>query len=303
MGLESTASHGILPPWTDPRFKRNHRGRAETTDDRRVPEVHRASAPKGAKRNPWVRRAHRQYPEGQHASFGATLRLMTDAKLAIELRAISGELETILAQEQTASDEMKRRFADDHGAIEKLLQSVQELKSGGRWRNTRFNVLDVLGVPRREGAHSSFLAWVLDPAEAHGFGDAFLREFMRRVIGKEPPSTFDVAVSSEYLCGANRFDIHVKGDHWCLVVENKVDDSPWDDQCHRYQEYCEKLKGRGEEAWLVYVTRPARRPPNRAIPWLSYREVRQILESLPPDPSAAVLIEHFCEHIISDLEA
>ena len=227
---------------------------------------------------------------------------MTNVKLANELQAISRELDEILANERAAAIELDRRFAEEHGAIEELLQSVQEAKLGGRWRNTRFNVFDVLGRPRLEEAHSSFLAWVLDPAEAHGFGDAFLRKFMRRVIGREPPSTFDVVVSSEKRCGANRFDIRVKGQRWCLVVENKVDDSPWDDQCGRYQEYCEKLKGRGEEAWLVYVTRPARRPPNRTIPWVSYREVRQILESLPPDPSAAVLIEHFCEHIMSDLE-
>lgn len=52
----------------------------------------------------------------------------------------------------------------------------------------------------------------------------------------------------------------------------------------------------------MYVTRPARRPPG-TIDWLSYREVRLILESLRPDASAAKAIEHFCEHIISDLEA
>jgi hypothetical protein len=228
--------------------------------------------------------------------------VITTAKLANELQAISRELDEVLANERDAAIELDRRFAEDHGAIEKLLQSVQEAKLGGRWRNTRFNVFDVLGRPRLEEAHSSFLAWVLDPAEAHGFGDAFLREFMRRSDIKDLPSTLDVSVSREYRCGGTRFDILVKGDRWCLVVENKIDDSAWDDQCGRYQEYCEKLKGRGEQAWLVYVTRPARRPP-KTIPWLSYREVRLILQSLTPDASAATAIEHFCEHITSDLEA
>ncbi|MCX6625673.1 MAG: hypothetical protein NTY38_32350 [Acidobacteria bacterium] len=62
---------------------------------------------------------------------------------------------------------------------------------------------------------------------------------------------------------------------------------------------------RGELAWLVYVTRPARRP-TKAIRWLSYHDIRLILElileSLKPTPSAAMVIEHFCEHIMSDLE-
>ncbi|MCX6625672.1 MAG: PD-(D/E)XK nuclease family protein, partial [Acidobacteria bacterium] len=79
--------------------------------------------------------------------------------------------------------------------------------------------------------------WVLDPAESHGFGDDFLREFMRRTVRWEPPSTSEVSVSRELRCGGIRFDIHVKGDHWCLVVENKIDDSSWENQSRRYQEY------------------------------------------------------------------
>jgi PD-(D/E)XK nuclease superfamily len=223
---------------------------------------------------------------------------MTTVNLAKELQAISGELEKIRAIERAAAIKLDRRFAEDQEAIEKLLRSVQEAKLGGRWRNTRFNIFDVLGL---EEAHSSFLAWVLDPMEAHGFRDAFLRKFMRKAVGNEPHSTLDVSVSREYRCAGMRFDVHVKGVGWCLVVENKVDDSPGDDQCKRYQEYCRMLTERGERAWLVYVTRPARRPP-RAIRWLSYRDVRQILQELTPDASAATAIDHFCAHITSDLE-
>lgn len=162
-------------------------------------------------------------------------------------------------------------------------------------------VFHVLARTRLEEAHSSFLAWILDPAQAHGFRDAFLREFMLRSVGEAPPSTLDVSVTCEYRYGPGRFDIHVKGDRWFTVVKNKIDDHPWEHQSSKYQEYCRKLTDRGEQAWLVYVT-PARRPPG-AIPWLSYRDVRLILESLTPDPSAETMIEHFCEHIMSDLEA
>jgi len=109
------------------------------------------------------------------------------------------------------------------------------LSSTALGRNTRFNVLDVLGRPRLEEAHSSFLAWVLDPAEAHGFGDAFLLEFTRRTVRKEPPSTLDVSVSREFRFGGMRFDIHVTGYRWCLVVENKIDDLPWEQQSLEYQ--------------------------------------------------------------------
>ena len=49
-GLESAASHGIPPPGTDPLFKRNHRGRAETTDARRFPDLRRAEIWRGRDR-------------------------------------------------------------------------------------------------------------------------------------------------------------------------------------------------------------------------------------------------------------
>src|SRR6266545_1665398 len=110
---------------------------------------------------------------------------MTNGKLADELQAISRELDEIAAKEESAAIELSRRFAEEHGAIEELLHAVLEAKSGGRWRNTRFNVFDVLGRPRLEEAHSSFLAWLLNPEEAHGFGDGFLREFMRRAVREE----------------------------------------------------------------------------------------------------------------------
>jgi hypothetical protein len=225
---------------------------------------------------------------------------MTDGELADELQAISGELEQLLGDEQDAADKLQRRFDEDREAIERLLQSVQEARAAGQWRNTRFNVFDVLGRPRLEQAHSNFLAWLLNPGEAHGLGDKFLRQFMAKAIGTEPPST-DVRVTPEFHCGLRWCDIHVKGDGWCLVVENKIDDFPWPDQCCDYQEYCQMVECRGERAWLVYVT-PARRPSDLSISWISYSEVRQILELLTPDPSAAPLIENFCEHVISDLE-
>ena len=58
---------------------------------------------------------------------------------------------------------------------------------------------------------------------------------MAKAIGTEPRSTLDVTVSPEFRCGRIRFDIHVKGDNWCLVVENKIDDFPWESQSADYQ--------------------------------------------------------------------
>jgi hypothetical protein len=126
---------------------------------------------------------------------------MTDGELADELQAISGELDELLADERRAADKLQRRFDEDHGAMERLLHSVQEAKATGHWRNTRFNVFDVLGRPRLEQARSSFLAWLLDPGEAHGLEDKFLRQFMAKTIRRVPDSTMDVKVTPEFRYG------------------------------------------------------------------------------------------------------
>jgi hypothetical protein len=151
--------------------------------------------------------------------------------------------------------------------------------------------------PALSRRHSSFLAWLLDPLAAHGLSDAFLRQFMLKAIGKGPPSTNDVTVLPEHQCGEDKFDIHVTGDDWCLVVENKVDDFPGSSQWARYQTYCDLWKKRGQQAWLVYITPHARRPAAWIRHWISYNDVCAILERLPPSDTAEQLIEDFCEHV------
>jgi hypothetical protein len=91
--------------------------------------------------------------------FGAKLENAprTNGKLAHELQAISKELDQFPAKEQESASELDRRFTEELGAIEKLLHAVEDAKLDGRWRNTRYNVFDVMGWPRLEEAHSSFL--------------------------------------------------------------------------------------------------------------------------------------------------
>jgi hypothetical protein len=233
-----------------------------------------------------------------------TVKTLLDATLANELRIIGLEFDRLFQIEQSAAAELKTRFAEGHSAVETLLQAVEVAKTDGRWRKTQFNLFEVLGRPRLELAHSRFLAWLLDPLESHGFDDAFLRGFMRKSGILEMPSTVDLTVSRELKFDDGRFDIHIKGDRWCLVVENKIDAVLSSDQRDRYQKYCASLIGRGQQAWLVYVT-PSERPPSGY--WLSYRGIRQMLEQimelLSPPRAARMAIEQFCEHVFAEYEA
>jgi hypothetical protein len=77
---------------------------------------------------------------------------MTHAKLVSELDAIGHELDAILLTEQAAAADLERRFTEEQAALGKLLVSVQEARTAGQWRATRFNTFDVLGRPRLEQA-------------------------------------------------------------------------------------------------------------------------------------------------------
>jgi hypothetical protein len=224
---------------------------------------------------------------------------MTNLELSTELQTIDEEVCRILAAEHKASEELEHRWAADQAVLERLLRSIEEAELSGRWRSSSFNVFSVLGCARNEQAHSRLLAWLLDPAEAHGLGSKFLRGFMLAALGEEPPSTSDVRVSTEFHHSAGRFDIHIEGREWCLVVENKVDWVASEDQRNRYEGYCKSR--RGKKARLVYVT-PDTAAPFPDCHWISYGRVRDILESFEADPLAAPLIEHFCDHILSDFE-
>ena len=58
----------------------------------------------------------------------------------------------------------------------KLLDLMLDSESFGKlseWKST-LNVFDILKISKTEIRHSNMLAWLLDPNESHGIGDAFL---------------------------------------------------------------------------------------------------------------------------------
>jgi len=230
---------------------------------------------------------------------------MLDPDFANELRIIGLEFDKLSQVEQSPDPVGSKRFAWDHLAIQRLLQTVEKAKTDGGWRKTQFNLFEVLGRPRLELAHSSFLAWLLDPLESHGLDGEFLRKFMRKSGIVEDPSIAGLTVTKELPFRDGRFDIHIKGNGWCLVVENKIDANLSQAQREKYQEYCKEQTVRGQMAWLVYVT-PRERPPDGCC-WLSYRNIREILErileSRSPPPATKMAIEQFCEHISAHYEA
>lgn len=44
---------------------------------------------------------------------------------------------------------------------------------------------DILGIGRKEMAHSAFIAWLLDPKESHGLGDFSLKQFLKILVKRD----------------------------------------------------------------------------------------------------------------------
>ena len=81
------------------------------------------------------------------------------------------------------------------------------------------NAFEVLGMLRREPAHSAMLAWLLDPEACHGLGDSFLRAFWLRVVGECPTTLTPAMVSRKRMGHSSRAEITVAGPTWRLTIE------------------------------------------------------------------------------------
>lgn len=153
-------------------------------------------------------------------------------------------LERILTGMKSGSiDEVSHASAMD--ALERFVIDNDDLLKLEE-RIGRFNVFDALGVVRAEIRHSNFLAWLLDPAESHGQGDAFLRAVLMDVLrgtptNLRPVSPVDLATADLSTAIVRRewknIDLLIVCDSpdFVVAVENKVDSGEHSGQLERYQ--------------------------------------------------------------------
>jgi len=102
---------------------------------------------------------------------------MTTRAFSMELGRLAADWKEVARRLPSLEHEDRIEFI---ARADRLLADVKS----GVWVKTRCNVFDVLGRPRIEDAHSSALAWLMDPAESHGLGDKFLRAFFKRCSTK-----------------------------------------------------------------------------------------------------------------------
>ena len=135
-------------------------------------------------------------------------------------------------------------------------QSINQFLSGNREleelsaRLSKFNVFRALGIENAEICHSNTLAWLLDPAESHGLGDAVLRRVVSNILLEAPglqelsPARVELMDFGDVEVRREEFHIDVLViDHkneWVLLLENKIKAGEGKEQLVRYREAIRK---------------------------------------------------------------
>ncbi len=140
---------------------------------------------------------------------------------------------------------------------------------------------EILGASRKELAHSSFLAWILNDKESHQLGPFPLIKFLEMLVLQNEgkwhcvnKQLFDTIIISDFevsevlvetekmIQGVGRLDVYVEtqisysnqSHQLRLIIENKVGAKETKDQTSRYFKYFESIRKEGEFNFYVYLT-------------------------------------------------
>ena len=164
------------------------------------------------------------------------------------------------------------------------------------------SLFGTLGLRRIETAHTSTLAWLLDPKQPHGFEFAPMEALLTYLVKIGTPSRrlsvdtvkkeYPMPVSGE----PGRIDVYATGDwsdeissrvRWLLAIEAKIDASEGDGQLEHYDQWIIRNKD-GRQPIRVFLTKEGRKPdvepqvfPEPWIP-LSFQDVVGIFRELSP---------------------
>lgn len=173
----------------------------------------------------------------------------------------------------------------------------------------RFNLFEALNITKQEIRHSRFLAYLLDPHEAHGIGDRFLRGLLMAAAEGHPqlPVTrLELSIrdlsDATVQCERDHFDITVQLPSLGLlfVIENKVDASESNNQLTKYRE---SAKARYPEYKFMgsFLTPDGYAGDDAHWGTISYTtvatEIRSVLTATTLPPEVLVALNHYVDLI------
>ena len=177
---------------------------------------------------------------------------------------------------------------DEEKVLQEFLLDIECLDELLPWTG-KFNLFDVLKVSRTEIRHSNMLAWLMDPNENHGLGDAFLKGILQRLMENDLDGKYDVfkiLLSDMYSFSVYRewknIDILLTSSEEKILVaiENKIGSHEHSNQLNRYRKILE-TDFKDYKRVYVFLT-PDGEEPSDVANWdvLTYTDVVEVLEHL-----------------------
>ena len=168
-------------------------------------------------------------------------------------------------------------------AMSEMRDQKNRLVSDGLWVTGPSDLLGIIGYARDENTHSRMLEWLLNPTARHGLGCGLVRRLVQHCTGEPVSEPLAVRrVRFSFWRNDREADLVVWGQHFTLIIENKVDASEQPSQC---EDLYRNFKNENAPLFL-FLTPDGRKPDTAATPdaqrafqTLSWREVRSMLEA------------------------
>ena len=171
-------------------------------------------------------------------------------------------------------------------ALQDFLLDIECLDELIPWTG-KVNLFDVLKVSKKEIYHSNMLAWLLDPNENHGLGEAFLKGILQKLVENDEEGkydVFDILLSDLHSFSVyrewKRIDILLVSteEKMLFAIENKVGSHEHDNQLDRYRDTLEKDYPEYKRFYLFLT--PGGEEPSDSVNWevLTYTDVIDVLE-------------------------
>ena len=197
---------------------------------------------------------------------------------------------------------------NEREALKAFLLDTNCLKRLDAWTDD-LNIFDILKITNMEIRHSNILAWLFDPNENHFMGDAFIKEFISKVVEKsnhEKHDPFKLLLQDYFTYQvyreANHMDIVLvsKEEKTAIIIENKV----WSgESSHQLKDYMERSKvdySECDQILYIFLT-PNGCDSSDPDNWISmsYEEIIEALESatkgIPLRTEVALIVRNYIE--------
>ena len=201
---------------------------------------------------------------------------------------------------------------DSKSEFEELLKDFDRIHAA--WREEQkscadgFNILQTLGVTRKELCHSDVLAWLLDNRidgyGTHCQGSLGFGLFLKEVNLPNQYASTNYKVIREHCGRESRLDIIIEAaGQFIIAIENKVDSKEGEDQtCREWADLQRRKKTLNPNAKLtvLFLTPDQAKPGSEFFRQISWQSIANVFQSFA-DQAEPDLVKIFARHYAETL--